>query len=170
MKKVNIIILFMLGLMVIPMSCTKDFEEINTDPNNPVTAPSINILANVIRFHTGEFYNAWGDMNEPSSYANHLGKIQYIDEAAYRFREGVVNGLWSSTYVNINDLDIIIRNESAEGGNPNYLAMAMTIRAWRPAWIACSFPEDGQSRKRPSSRSALSSPIFPMSCRSRGSR
>jgi hypothetical protein len=69
-------------------------------------------------------------MNEPSSYANHLGKIQYIDEAAYRFREGVVNSLWASTYVNINDLDIIIRNESAEGGNPNYLAMAMTFRAY----------------------------------------
>jgi hypothetical protein len=130
MKKYHIITAFVLGLILLPLSCTKDFEEINTDPNNPLDAPSINIMANVIRYHTQQFYNAWGDMNEPSSYANHLGKIQYIDEAAYRFREGVVNNLWFYTYVNINDLDIVIRKESAEGGNPNYRAMAMTFRAY----------------------------------------
>jgi hypothetical protein len=130
MKKIKYIIALMLGLIILPMSCTKDFEEINTDPNNPVDAPSINILANVIRFHTQNYYNAWGDMNEPSSYVNHLGKIQYIDEAAYRFREGVVNNQWSFTYLNINDLDIVIRKESAETGNPNYKAMAMTLRAY----------------------------------------
>ncbi|TVQ18699.1 MAG: SusD/RagB family nutrient-binding outer membrane lipoprotein [Bacteroidetes bacterium] len=130
MKKYFIIPLIFFALLVVSHSCTKDFEEINTDPNNPVEAPSINILANVIRLHTQQYYNAWGDMNEPSSYANHLGKIQYIDEAAYRFREGVVNNLWFFTYVNINDLDIVIRKESQEGGNPNYLAMAMTLRAY----------------------------------------
>lgn len=129
MKKHQYLTLFLLGLFLLPVACTEDFEEINTDPNNPVDAPSINILANVIRYHTQTHFDAWGDMNEPSSYANHLGKIQYIDEAAYRFREGVVNNLWFYTYVNINDLDIIIRKES-EGGNPNYKAMAMTMRAY----------------------------------------
>lgn len=130
MKKHHLILVFAFGLIFLPISCTKDFEEINTDPNRPVDAPSINILANVIRYHTQQFYNAWGDMNEPSSYANHLGKIQYIDEAAYRFREGVVNNLWFYTYVNINDLDRVIEKESEVGGNPNYKAMAMTLRAY----------------------------------------
>jgi hypothetical protein len=130
MKKHHIITAFVLGLMILPFSCTKDFEEINTDPNNPVDAPSINIMANVIRYFTQTHFDAWGDMNEPSSYANHLGKIQYIDEAAYRFREGVVNNLWFYTYVNINDLDIVIEKESQAGGNPNYKAMAMTFRAY----------------------------------------
>jgi len=130
MKKFITILSLIFGLILLPTSCTKDFEEINTDPNNPVDAPSINIIANVIRYHTQQYYNAWGDMNEPSSYANHLGKIQYIDEAAYRFREGVVNNLWFYTYVNANDLGIVIEKESGEGGNPNYVAMAMTLRAY----------------------------------------
>lgn len=120
----------MIGLFVIAGSCTKDFEQINTDPNNPVEAPSINILANVVRNYNQNNSNAWGDMNEPSSWANHLGKIQYIDESRYQFRGGVVNTRWSVAYNNINDLDKIIAKESGEDGNPNYLAMAMTLRAW----------------------------------------
>ena len=130
MKRIKFISILLLGLFLIPTSCTKDFEEINTDPNNPVDAPSINIMVNVIRFHTQQFYNAWGDMNEPSCYANHLGKIQYIDEAQYKFRDGVVNNLWTATYTNIADLNLIIEKESKEGGNPNYLAMARTLRAY----------------------------------------
>ncbi|NLM91906.1 MAG: hypothetical protein GX168_03070, partial [Bacteroidales bacterium] len=82
MKKFKNIFIFMLGLIILPTACTKDFEEINTDPNNPTDAPSINIMTNVIRYHTQNWYDPWGDMNEPSCYANHLGKIQYIDEAA----------------------------------------------------------------------------------------
>lgn len=130
MRKIQLILSLMIGLILVPVSCTKDFEEINRDPNNPVDAPSINIMANVIRYHTQQYYNAWGDMNEPSSYANHLGKIQYIDEARYQFREGVVNNLWFYTYVNANDLGLVIEKESEENGNPNYLAMAMTLRAY----------------------------------------
>lgn len=119
----------MIGLTAVFTSCTKDFEQINTDPNNPVEAPSISILANVVRFYNQNNSNAWGDMNEPSSWANHLGKIQYIDEAQYKFRDGVVNARWSVAYNNINDLDKIIARESGEEGNPNYRAMAMTLRA-----------------------------------------
>ena len=119
-----------MGLAVFSISCTDDFERINTDPNNPVEAPSINILANVIRFYNQNNSNQWGDMNEPSCYANHLGKIQYIDEAQYKFRGGVVDTRWQIAYNNINDLDKIIARESGEEGNPNYRALAMTLRAW----------------------------------------
>ncbi len=120
----------MIGFVALAISCTKDFEQINTDPNNPVEAPSISILANVIRNYNQNNSNQWGDMNEPSSWANHLGKIQYIDEAQYKFRDGVVNGRWSVAYNNINDLDKVIEREAGEDGNPNYRAMAMTLRAW----------------------------------------
>ena len=130
MKKFKQILILILGLIILPVSCTKDFEEINTDPNNPTDVPSINVIVNVIRLHTQAYYNDWGDMNEPSSWANHLGKIQYIDEAAYRFREGTVNGLWANTYLNLNDLGLIIEKESRTGGNPNIKAIAMTLRAY----------------------------------------
>ena len=129
MRKNLIITAIMIGLTAFVVSCTKDFEQINTDPNNPVEAPSINILANVIRNYNQNNSNAWGDMNEPSSWANHLGKIQYIDEARYQFRGGVVNTRWSVSYNNINDLDKIIARESGEDGNPYYKGIAMTLRA-----------------------------------------
>lgn len=149
MKKLQYIFILMLGLIILPTACTQDFEEINTDPNNPTDAPSINIITNVIRYHTANWYNPWGDMNEPSSYANHLGKIQYIDEAAYRYRVGVVNNLWYYTYVNVNDLQIVIAKESVEGGNPNLQAMAMTLRAYMiqmatDRWKAIPYTEAGQ--------------------------
>lgn len=152
MKNIQHIFILMLGLIVLPVSCTKDFEEINTDPNNPLDAPSINILANVIRLHTQGYYDDWGDMNEPSSYANHLGKIQYIDEAAYRFREGTVNNLWHNTFLNINDLQIVMEKESAEGGNPNIRAMAMVLRAYifqmaTDRWKDIPYSEAGKGRQ-----------------------
>src|SRR5690606_2070426 len=79
------------------VACTKDFDKINTNPNSPTEAPLSTVLAFAIREHAGEFYNVWGDMNEPSTYSGHLAKHSYIDEARYNFRPNSIENIW--TYV-----------------------------------------------------------------------
>lgn len=152
MKKKIIFLSIIAGFALVFYSCTKNFEEINTDPNNPLDAPSANVMAHAIWNFTWNYFDPWGDMNEPSSYSGQITKIQYIDEARYQYREGVVNMLWRASYNNINDMERIIVKESKEGGNPNLVGMAMVWRAymylvttdrWKdiPYSEACQLPE-----------------------------
>jgi hypothetical protein len=118
------------GLAVfIQPSCTKKFEEINTNPNNPVKAPTTNVLAWVLETFGASFFDSWGNMNEPETYGGHLGKIQYVDEARYIYRTGTVTSLWNSLYrISKNAQNII---EQAKTDNAvNMQAAAMTFQAF----------------------------------------
>jgi hypothetical protein len=127
MKKIiKINIILVIGLIVSFISCTKDFENMNKDPNRPLDVPSSNILAHSLRYSGDNFFNAWQGMNEMCSYAGQISKIQYVDEARYNFREGVVNNAWSDYNTTLNDLNIIQKKSDAEG-TMNMKAAAMTF-------------------------------------------
>lgn len=127
-KTVKLNILLVVALIFASLSCTKNFEEMNTNPNQPVDVPSTNILCYDLRYAGDNFFNAWQGMNEMCSYAGHISKIQYIDEARYNFREGVVNNAWLYYYYIMNDLKVIMR-KSDEEGTMNMKAAAMTFQA-----------------------------------------
>ncbi len=117
------------SLILAGQSCTKKFEEINTDPNNPANVNATNILAYVIENTGSTLFDVWGDMNEPETYGGHLGKIQYIDEARYVFRPGTVQNTWRYTYVNLNNAQLVIEAAQAQG-NTNLEAAAITFQAF----------------------------------------
>ncbi len=116
-------------------ACTKDFEEINTNPNNPTEAPLGTLLAFSLRDHASEFYNTWGDMNEPSTYAGHLAKIAYIDEARYNFRPNVVENMWTYTSRQLKNLDVAVKRAEEEG-SVNMQAAALTTQSM--IWIVAT--------------------------------
>lgn len=109
-------------------ACTKDFEAINTNPNNPTEAPLPTLLAFALRDHASEFYNTWGDMNEPSTYTGHLAKHSYIDEARYNFRPNVVENMWTYTSRQLKNLDVAMTRAEAEGST-NMQAAALTVQS-----------------------------------------
>jgi len=124
MKKLNIISsIVLLGLIFFGVSCTEGWEDLNEDPNNPSEAPATNILAHTIRVAGGAFYDDWQDMNNFMSYAGHVTKIQYIDEAKYDYRESVVNTAWSNYYNLQLDLQKM-RNLTEENNKPKSYAVA----------------------------------------------
>ncbi|HWV72081.1 MAG TPA: SusD/RagB family nutrient-binding outer membrane lipoprotein [Pseudosphingobacterium sp.] len=113
-------------------SCTKDFEEINTNPNSPTEAPLTNLLAFSIRDHAASFFDVWGDMNEPSTYAGHLGKIQYIDEARYIFRPNSVENIWTFASRDLKNLQIVVNNATEQGAtNMQAAALAVQSMIWQ---------------------------------------
>jgi hypothetical protein len=99
MKKIAIInIIAILGLIFFSTGCTEDWEEMNTDPNNPNEVPATNILAHSLRYFGDAFYDDWNNMNCFTSFAGHVTKIQYVDEARYEHRESTINFMWEDAY------------------------------------------------------------------------
>ena len=124
--KLKIIVAFSLILAL--ASCTKDFETINTDPNNPTAVPSTNILGYALYDFNYYFYGMWIDANE-SSYANQLGKIQYVDESRYAFRESVINDAFAAVYRDLQNLKQVEKQSDANS-KTNMKAAAMTYSAF----------------------------------------
>ncbi len=125
-------------------SCTKDFESINTDPNNPTKVPSTNSLGYVIYDFTNGFFDTWVNANE-ASYANHMGKIQYIDESRYAFRESEMNRAFATVYRDLQNLKQIMKDAKAdEKTNMNAVAMTYSAFIWQIAtdtWRDIPFSE-----------------------------
>jgi hypothetical protein len=120
-------VLIFLSVLIIS-SCTESFEEVNTDPDRAKDAPATNVMAFVIRYYSSTFYDAWADMNEPSTYAGYLAKIQYIDEARYNFRPGTVESNWYYGYILLNNINEIKKKAIADGAD-NLLGVAKVLEA-----------------------------------------
>ncbi len=130
MKKIlNLKVLLVFGLIFTFTSCTKDWEEMNTNPNEPTEAPATNILAYSLRYCGDNFFDDWMGMNNFLSYGGQVSKIQYIDEARYEFRESTVNNAWANMYLTMNDLKKAMELAEAES-NPNLKAAAMTFQVF----------------------------------------
>jgi len=108
--------------------CTDKFEEINTDPDRAKDAPATNVLAFVLRYYSATMFDPWNDMNEPSTYAGYLAKIQYIDEARYTYRTTVVENKWYYGYIILNNINEIKKKAETDGA-ANLMAVAQTLEA-----------------------------------------
>jgi hypothetical protein len=114
---------------LLTVGCTDSFEEVNTDPDRAKDAPATNVLAFVLRYHSSTYYDVWNNMNEPSTYGGHLAKIQYIDEARYTFRPGVVENKWYYGYITLNNINEIKKKAEADDAK-NLLGVAKVMEAF----------------------------------------
>lgn len=109
-------------------ACTKNWEDMNVDPNNPTEVPATNLLAQSIRYFGDTHYDAWFNMNNTSTYAGHLGKIQYVDESRYYERESVINDNWRDLYRVAIDLENA-KKFALKEENRNLYAAALTFQS-----------------------------------------
>jgi len=126
--KYKLILSGLLAGLIFFSSCTEDWEELNVDPNNPTEVPATNLLAQAMRYFGDTYYDAWFNMNNTSTYAGHLGKIQYIDESRYFERESVINDQWTYLYYVAVDLENA-KQFALENGNRNLYAAALTFQS-----------------------------------------
>lgn len=120
------------ALLSLTVSCTKDFEEINTNNNAPTTelaAPEM-LLTNAIESMTDRVHDIWLGGEIGSCWVQHLAKVQYTDEDRYVPRVSVINAVWSSFYAaSGNDVATIIEIAKARGHN-NYLGVGYVLHAY----------------------------------------
>lgn len=128
-KYIEKIFAFAFVVTLLMTGCTDEFEEINTDPDRAKDAPATNVLAFVLRYHSDTYYDVWNNANEPCTYAGHLTKIQYIDEAKYDFRPGTVENKWYYGYITLNNIEEIKAKAVADDAT-NLLGVAKVLEAY----------------------------------------
>ncbi len=123
----RISILFIISILV--YGCTGDFEDINTDPDNPTSVPATNVLGYALEGFTFNNYSVEYCVNGGEfGFAHHIGKIQYPEESIYQYRGGEVNDFWQLCYgylINLQDVEEMAREDRAT----NMEAAAMTFSA-----------------------------------------
>jgi len=116
------IIIFASAILLI--SCTDNFEKINTNPNNPDKAPLINVFSYTIE----ELSSLSGEieMKYPAAFAGYVTKGTYTDVTNYLMVPSDV--IWSGIYTDIlTNINYVIDGAEAEG-NKNLQAAAMIVK------------------------------------------
>jgi Starch-binding associating with outer membrane len=125
MKHLFIKFLTVVGLTAAMTGCTKDFDEVNQNPNAPTAVNSGLLLPqierDVINSVMGE---AWGIGN---IVIQHNAKNQFVNEDRYLW--GEMNGIWNAVYDNMRDVNNIVTQSEANGEN-NYKGIALVLRCW----------------------------------------
>jgi hypothetical protein len=109
-------------------SCTKKYEEINTNPNNPVDVPAINTFTHSEEASIARQMGGWIQHTYLGVWCQQWCKCQYIDEDRYMPRD--MSGEFQAPYINeLKNLTIVISKATAN--NETSLAAAgKVMRAW----------------------------------------
>lgn len=107
------------------LSCTKDFDTVNINPNSPITVTPDLILPQVQRDMMNRIVSeSWGIGN---IVVQHTAKNQFVNEDRYLW--GEKNAMWNAVYDNLRDVNnILVYAEENEQNNVK--AVGLVMRAW----------------------------------------
>ena len=138
MRKILILSVFSF-LLLFTTSCDKDFEEINSDPNNPTSIESGLLMADALRLTTNQTYSTFvgGDMG--SCWSQQWAKVQYNDEARYIPRTSVIQIFWDAIYEDLASDANTIYDLAVEEGNSNMQGVGLVMKAYAFSLLADVF-------------------------------
>ena len=125
--------LLTIGAALLMMTaCTNNFEEINTNPNEPNVVPAEFLLTHAQESILDQIYGGFDNQRIGMTLAQYWSQNQYTEESRFQYRAGTNNTTWSTIYTGINNLQEIIRiNEARTAGrNENEIAVARIMKAW----------------------------------------
>lgn len=127
MKKISII--FMAIIALSSVSCDKDFEKVNTDPNSATAVPAHLLLGSIISSNQNVIYGMQqgGDMG--MCWGQHASKVQYNDEERYTPRRGSIDGIWNSLYTNVLSDAQSMQTLAIAEGNTNIQGISLVLQA-----------------------------------------
>lgn len=129
MRKISILSLIAF-LFIFAASCDKDFETINTDPNNPVVIESGLLMADALRNTTNMMYSTFvgGDMG--SCWSQQWSKVQYNDEERYSPRGSILQFVWDVLYEDLGSDAQVIYDLAVTEENTNMQGVALVMKAY----------------------------------------
>ncbi|WP_114750744.1 SusD/RagB family nutrient-binding outer membrane lipoprotein [Pleomorphovibrio marinus] len=150
MKKISIYACFLLMIWtVFASSCTEEFEEINTDPNNPTTISPALLLPNAIQVSVDRY---WGhstrfqrlNIDAAMCWIQHLARNIYINAEGdtYEVPLTISSGTWDNVYNgSLINLERMIELSSPDGEFPNrnYEGIAMTMKSFTFSYLTDVF-------------------------------
>lgn len=129
MKTLNSITASIIGLSSLLISCTKDFKEINTDPNR-IEQISPGTLLNPIIYEVASF-----NMDRADAITFDLMQVMLPFPSAnggihrYELTENTGSSTWNAYYRWLKNIKEMY-DASVKAEDPNYKAIAMTLNAW----------------------------------------
>lgn len=128
-------IFLFLAVVIAITGCERNFEEINTNPNDPTEVPATNVLLSAITSGLNRVQGSSLNMTYAGLWVQHYSKIQYIDEDNYNFRADAIDAHWTGLYAGpLFDLQDIINRATDE--TPNMKGAAMVLKAYYLGVIA----------------------------------
>lgn len=112
-------------------SCTKDFEEINTDPNNVTSVPTAYLMTQAQRAILSQTF-----FFTTALYAQHWSETQYTNTSRYETAEASFNGFYTGPLADLQQIITLNTDEStmsaaaASGANVNQIAIARILKAY----------------------------------------
>jgi len=125
-----IISIIVLGLFTI-VSCDKNFEEINTNPNDAITVPSGLLTADIVRLAMNINYSTFvgGDMG--SCWAQHWAKVNYEEEERYKVRMSVIETtIWKGVYEDVISDAYSMEQLAIDEGNDASRAVGIILQSY----------------------------------------
>ncbi len=125
-------------LTTLSLACTKDFEEVNTDPNK-IEKISPGTLLNPIIYEVSSFNTLRADaftfdiMQVAIPFPSVAGGVHRYDVS-----ESAGNSTWNTYYRWINNVKEM-RAASVAAEDPNYEAISLTLNAWLYSLLSDSF-------------------------------
>lgn len=119
-------ILGFIALMVITGSCTKDFVEMNTNPNSATKVPATNVLGQSILNATYILFGERLDIYYAGTFA---GQTAAIGAGDYEYRVGINNDQWKAMYIAMT-YAVDAMNLAEKEENDNLYAAALTLKAY----------------------------------------
>ena len=129
-----------LALVLAFGSCTKNYEEINTNPDSPTDVPAKNIFTHVIVNSVGDQTSGqlggWIQHTYLGGWSQQWCKVQYIDEDRYQTRN-MTDYFERPYYGPLMDLQIVLDNAQKDidegkevSNNQTLIAAAKIMRVW----------------------------------------
>ncbi len=115
------------ALLSFMASCTKDFEEMNINPNQPAAATSGQLFATAQYNFADNIGDEWNNGRMGMYYAQYWSSTYYSDESRFLIRESVNQAMWNTFYADvIRELNEAqkIDNETKLAGFENRVAIA----------------------------------------------
>ena len=112
-------------LAICLLGCTGEFEEVNTNPNSPLSTTPNLLLTGLERDMMNSVLNeTWGIGN---IVIQHTAKNQFVNEDRYLW--GELNSVWNAVYDNMRDVNNILI-QADETNQPNYKGVALILKSW----------------------------------------
>ncbi|MBC7912657.1 MAG: SusD/RagB family nutrient-binding outer membrane lipoprotein [Pyrinomonadaceae bacterium] len=127
MNKLNIYS-FLLCLFCVSVSCTKNFDEINTDPNRPKEiTPGVTLGQLQYRLVNSSISGAYSFTHELMQVT--APRASSSGGGLHRYEVNPGSGVWTNFYTTFTDLDDIY-SSSAKIKEDNYMGIALVYKCW----------------------------------------
>ena len=119
-------------LMAFMQSCTKNFQDINTDPTKPVTAPPEALITGAEKAASDVLYNNYVNGKIGMLYAQFWSQTQKESDSQFLLDEGCNNTLWGIYSTALNNLAEINRLNQVNSSvvTQNEVAIANILSVW----------------------------------------